>query len=199
MNASGLWQRLSPREQRAITIGAIVMLVGWLGLRGAPRLAHHVADLRERTAIATATVQRARAMLAQEPIARESLAVRASRLITWAPRLFGGTTPSEAAAELSSFVAGAATTHRVRIARQDTRPDSSASLFLRLTLRLEAEGDAEAISGWIASLEESPRLLDVQAVTISAPDPAASPAQPERLHAELVVTGWGAIRHPPGS
>jgi len=199
VSAMSLWQRLAPRERRVITIGATLILAGWLALRAAPRVAHEVRSLRERTAVATLALPRARATLALEPIARESLAARARRLVAYAPRLFGGTTPSEAAAELSSFVAGAATTHRVRIVRQDTRPDSSASLFVRLTLRLEADGDVEGLSGWIASLEESPRLLDVQAVGIRAPDPAASPAQPERLHAELVVTGWGAIRHPTGS
>jgi hypothetical protein len=149
----------------------------------------------ERRAAARIALARAREALAMEPVARESLAVRAGRLVAWAPRLFGGTTASEAAAELSSFIIGTAAVRHVRVVRQDARPDSSASVFIRLTLRLEVESDVEGLAAWIAALEESPRLIEVQALSISAPDPAASAAQPERLHAELVLVGWGALRH----
>jgi len=185
---------MAPRERRAIVLGLSAIALTWGALRGVPKARAAAHALGERRAAAEIALIRAREALALEPVARESLGVRAARLVAWAPRLFGGATASEAAAELSSFVTGAAAVRRVRVIRQDARPDSSASLFVRLTLRLEAEGDVEGLAGWIASLEESPRLIEVQSLGISAPEPGASPGQAERLHAELVLVGWGAIR-----
>lgn len=190
---------MAPRERRTIVLGLCAVAAAWGALRGVPHARAAGLGLRERRVVASVALSRAKEALALEPLARESLGVRAARLVAWAPRLFGGTTPSEAAAELSSLVSGTASLHHVRIIRQDARPDSSASIFVRLTLRLEAEGDVEGVMSWVAALEESPRLVEVQSLNISAPDPATSAAQPERLHAELVLVGWGAVGHPPGS
>jgi len=186
---------MTSRDRRAIALGLALTGAAWLGLKGLPRLKAAANRVSERRAAAALALARARETLALEPLARESLGVRAARLVAWAPRLFSGTTPNEAAADLSSFATGTASLRRVRIIRQDARPDSSASVFTRLALRVEAEGDIEGITGWIAGLEESPRLIEVQALAITAPEPAAPTAQPERLHVELVLVGWGAIRH----
>jgi hypothetical protein len=186
---------MSPRERRTIAIGLGVMGLAFAGLRLVPRVWASARDLQGRAAAERTALVRARDALRLEPVVRESLGVRAQRLVAAAPRLFGGATPSEAAAELASLVTGLAATHRVRIARQDARPDSTVSVFTRLTLRLEAEGDAQGIAGWIASLEEGAKLIEVRSLVLSAVDPAAPAAQPERLRAEVVIVGWAAVRH----
>ena len=185
---------VSARDRRTLAIGAGIMLCAWLALRVAPWTARGVTNLRVRSTLAVLTMERAREAVAEHPIVRESLAVRARRLVALAPRLLDGATPAEAGASLAALVGGAATMRQVRVVRQDARPDSSASVFDRVVLRIEAEGDAAGIAGWIADLEEGVKLLRVRSLAITAPEPAASAGQAERLRAELVVEAWAPGR-----
>lgn len=140
------------------------------------------------------TLGRARAALVAEPVARESLAAHAARLVAYAPRLFAGTTQAEAGAELIAYVSGQADLRRVRIVRQDVQADSAVPPFRRLVLRLDVEGDIVGIAAWLADLEEGTKLVTIGELAITAPEPGAGTAQPERLRAELVVTAWSAAR-----
>jgi len=128
------------------------------------------------------------------PAARESLVVRGQQLVALAPRLLAGGSPAEAAAELSSLVSGAAALRHVRILQQESGAGSSASLFTRIRMRVEAEGDASGIASWLASLEEGAKLVRVRSLAITAPDPGAQPTQPERLRAHLVLDAWSSAR-----
>jgi hypothetical protein len=184
--------RLSRRERRTIAIAAGLLLAAWLALRVAPWIGHRASLLHARSQLATLALARGRAALDAEPAARESLAARGRRLVALAPKLLAGGSTAEASAELSALVGGAATVHRVRIAQQDARADSVASIFTRVVLRVEAEGDAAGVAGWLADLEEGAKLIRVRSLAISASEPAAPPAQAERLRAEVVVEGWAS-------
>jgi hypothetical protein len=186
--------RVSPRERRTIALGAGILLTAWLVLRIVPWSVKHVAQLRARAELANDALLRARAAQAGEPAAQESLAARGRALVALAPKLLGGTTSAEAAAELSSLVGGSATLRHVRILQQDARPDSAASVFTRISMRLSADGDAAGLGAWLADLEEGPRLIAVQSLAISAPEPGAPGSQPERLHADVVIDGWASLR-----
>ncbi|HEY2805462.1 MAG TPA: GspMb/PilO family protein [Gemmatimonadales bacterium] len=186
--------RISPRERRAIALGASLLLAAWVFFRIVPWSARQVAQLRARADLANGALVRARAAEAGEPTARESLAVRGRELVALAPKLLGGTTSAEAAAELSSLVGGTASLRHVRITQQDARSDSGASIFTRVSMRISADGDAGGIGGWLADLEEGPRLIEVRSLAISSPEPAAPGNQPERLHADVVIDGWASLR-----
>ena len=153
---------MSARDKKAIAIGLVLLAAARLGLRGIPLLLHQRADLEARALLARIAVERGREALDAHPQVRESLAVRVGRLVALAPRLLDGSSPAEASASLSGLVGGAASLRRVRIVRQESRPDSSASLFDRVLLRVEAEGDIAGISGWIADLEEGDKLVRVR-------------------------------------
>lgn len=191
---SALMARISPRERRTILLGASIALGAWLALKGVPAAARHVAGLRERSTAASLSLEQARRIIETAPAARESLTVRARELVSLAPRLLAGGTSAEASAELAALVGGIAAVRRVRIIQQDARPDSSASVFTRVTLRLSAEGDVAGIAGMVADLEEGVKLLRVRSIAISAPEPASPATQPERLRADLVVEGWAGRR-----
>jgi hypothetical protein len=102
--------------------------------------------------------------------------------------------PAEAAAEFSSLVGGAATLRHVRIISQESGTDSTASVFTRIRMRVEVEGDAAGLSGWLASLEEGSKLVRVRSLAVTAPDPTATANQPERLRAQLVLDAWSTAR-----
>lgn len=191
-----LWRRASVRDRRAVLLGASLLATAWLGLRGVPWILGRAALLRERAAASTRTLAAARATLAQEPLLRDSLAARAERLVRWAPRLFAGATAAEAHADLSAWLSGLATARQVRVARLDVGGDSSVSVFTRLTVRVEAEGDVRGVTGWLAALEGGEKLVRIAALRVSAPDAANPDARAERLHVEATIIGWAATAHP---
>jgi hypothetical protein len=170
------------------------MIGAWALLRAAPRGLEQAALLRTRAALATASLARAREAVAAEPAARAALAAGGGQLVALAPRLLGGETTAEAAAELASLVTGTAAMRRVRIVQQDTRPDSGASVFTRITMRVEAEGDVSGIAAWLADLEEGSRLISAISLSISAAEPAAPATQVERLRAAVVLQAWASAR-----
>ncbi len=186
------WRGLGARERRILALGLALMASAWLILRGAPATWHALEARHERVVQTEIALARARAALLAVPVARESLAVRAQRLVAYAPRLFAGATAAEAGAELSGWVGGQATLRRVRIVRENVDADSAVPPFRRLTLRLEAEGDVVGLAAWLADLEHGPKLLALEELAITAPEPGAAPAQAERLRAELVLVGWNA-------
>jgi hypothetical protein len=173
-------------------IGATVVVGAWLATRGMPAALRWHEGLRSRTEAAVLELQLAEELIAEESLAREKLSGRAGELLAWAPRLVAGETPAEALAELSSYLSGLAAHHRVRLVRLDPSADSSAGPFIRLALRLEAQGDIRGVAGWLAALEEGERLLAVREIALSTSEPAAPPSQPEVLRAELVIEGWAA-------
>jgi hypothetical protein len=188
------FRNLTHRDRRTITIGSAVLLAAWLMLRVVPAAARRVAAAHSRAEAAALNLARAQETLALAPTARESLAVRGQQLVALARRLLAGASPAEASAELSSLVSGAAVLCHVRIVQQESGVDSSASIFTRVRMRVEAEGDATGIAGWLASLEEGAKLVRVRSLAITAPEPGAPPGQPERLRAQLVLDAWSSAR-----
>jgi hypothetical protein len=187
---------ISSRDRRVLLLGAGVVLFTWLATRAIPAALSWHASLRDRAEASALQLTRSREALAQETLIRESLAVRAARLVSMAPRLLAGRTEAEAVAEFSGLVNGLATRHRVRLVQLQPIPDSTRGLFTAISLRLELQGDVAGLAGWLAALEEGERLLAVREIQITATNPAAPPSQPETLRAELVVRGWAALGTP---
>lgn len=178
------------QDRRALSRGGSVVLALWLMTRGIPDVVRAHERSRTAAALGAEQVARARAVLAEQPAERDSFAVSARRLVALAPRLLPGRSNAEAASALGSQVNGSADQARVRVVRVDPLPDSSAGVFSRVALRVEARGDVAGLARWIALLERGPPALRVKEVTISAADPTAPSDRPETLVAELVVAGW---------
>jgi hypothetical protein len=186
------WWRLAARERRMIILAASLLGAATLGLRVLPAFVRSAGASRLETLGAQETLRRSRGLLAAEPAMRESLAVRAAELVALAPQLFGGATANEAAAEFSSFVSGMADRHRIRLVRQEARPDSGLSLFTRLAMRVEAEGDVAGITAWLATLEEGDKLVSVRSVALGAAEPSAPATMPEKIRADVTFEAWAA-------
>lgn len=170
-----------------------MLAAGWLATRVVPRA---MGGLARRKAVAQElqrSLARASELIAAEPALRESLAVRARALLGQAESLFAGGTPSEAAAELSSFVSGAGAVRFVHIARLDAAAEAGEGLFRRVTVRVEAEGDVTGIATWIADLERSPRTVRITDLWISASEPGAPVAQAERLRVEARLSALAVV------
>jgi hypothetical protein len=191
-----LWRAAAPRDRRAVLLGGALLLAAWLALRGVPWTLSRLTLLRARAAVATQTLANARATLAQEPQFRDSLGARAQRLVRWAPRLFAGGTPSEARADVGAWLTAEATRRRVRLTRLDIGGDSAVSVFTRLTVRVEVEGDVRGLTGWLAALDGGGKLVRVTGLRLSAPDAATPDTRSERLRAEITLVAWAATTRP---
>jgi len=191
-----IWRGAAARDRRAVLLGGVLLVTAWVALRGVPKAMAGLTDLRERAAVAQFTLASARATLAQEPLLRDSLGARAQRLVAWAPRLVASGTTSEAHADLSAWLTALATTRRVRLNRLDVGGDSSVSVFTRLSVRVEAEGDLRGITGWLAALEGGQKLVRVTSLRLSAPDAADPATRVERLRLEITLVAWAATTAP---
>jgi len=186
------WRSAGARDRRAVLLGGVVLVVAWLLMRGVPWAVRHAAGLRARAGAAALALTSARVTLDQQPLLKDSLGARAQRLVTWAPRFFAGGTASEAHADLGAWLTSVAATRRVRLNRLDVGGDSAVSVFTRLTVRVEAEGDLRGITGWLAALEGGQKLVRVTSLRLSAPDAADPAARRERLRVEVTLVAWAA-------
>ena len=194
MNPRSAWQRLTASERRAITRSAALVALAVLLFRGLPFAVGRYATLAARAELTEGALARAHDALDAAPAVRDSVSARARRLVALAPRLLAGNSPAESSAELAALVGSTAAIRHVRITEQETRPDSQASLFTRVSLRVSAESDAGGLASWIADLEEGEKLIRVRALALTAPDPNAPPSQAERLRADVIVDGWATRR-----
>lgn len=184
------WRGLADRERRTVVVASLVLASTVLALRVVPGVLRFGVEARQQAAAAAMTLDRARTLVASEGALRESLAVRATELVALAPRLFAGETPNEAAADLSSHVSGLADRNRIRVVRQDARPDSTEGPFTRLTMRLEAEGDIAGVTSWLAALEEGEKLITIESLSLSAPEASSSASAQEKIRIDFTVEAW---------
>lgn len=127
--------------------------------------------------------------------AAESLARREERLGVHLAGLIPGDSPAAASAWIADYVAGAARSTGVRIGATRMQQDtSSAAIFTRVELRIEATGDVRGISRFLAEVESAPTRLGVILLSIAQSDPAASHERMEVLRAELVIEGLALTR-----
>jgi len=193
MSVFGPLSTISARDRRTMLVGLGIILMAWVGLRGVPAVARYWAEQADRQQVVQESLARSRALLDAEGELRDSLTARAQRLVALAPRLFGGSSISESGAEFSSLLSGLADRRRIRLVRMDAQPAGRQSLFHRLAVRLEAEGDISGITRFLADVEGSEKLISITALEVQAPEPGAPAAQPERLRLMATMVAWAAL------
>ena len=190
---------MTARDRRALVIGAAIIGVAILVLRGLPSGAHRLAELRRTAIERQATLARARSVLAGRLAARDSFEHVVAGIVGLAPHLLDGRTAPDAQASLSGLVSLAAGRHGVRVLRLDpvTVTDTASTAFGEVTVHAQLESDISGILKLIRALETADPVLTITSVDISAPSPAAGPKQPETLHGELIVAGYYLPRATP--
>ena len=182
--------RLTPRDRRVLTVGAISCAALAMGARGIPALMRWTRDSRAAAAQLVGEEARARTSIARAAETRDTLAARNARYLALAPRLLDGETAAGAGGTLASIVSGAATASNVRLGSVQIRADSTRrGAFTSVAVRADLTGDIRGISEMLATLEKGPALLAVRELSITQPEPAAGDDRAEVLRAEVVVEG----------
>lgn len=181
---------MTPRDRRALLVGAAAIVGGVLVFRFVPWAVRGVAGLRVRVEQQTQLASEASAVLAVAPAMRDSLGRVLGGIIALAPVLVDGHTTAEAQASLSGLVSLAANRHALRVVRLDPLTDSSVGVFNRVTVHAELEGDIAGFAGLLKTVEAGEPLLSIGTLAVTAPDPRSNGKAPELLHLELDVTGY---------
>lgn len=182
---------MTPRDRRALLMGGLVVAAAVLGLRvlpwGVKRATAAHALLSERAVL----LARTRDELASLPKLRDSAAVLTQALVALAPQVLSGSTPVEAAADLSGRMGLAASRAPARVDRVDPMPDSTGAGRLgRVRIHALFETDVRGIIAFLRSIDAGEEVLMLDELRIVALDPGAPDRGPEILKVEVTISGW---------
>ncbi len=159
---------LSPRDRRALTIGALVLLPSLFAIWGVKPLLATLSESRDLLSAERAALSRERAAVnaAQRNPGMQQLADSLMRAMS--PRLFAGRDDVMATAELVSHLGAVAAAHDVWLQNATTRPAEVGDAGVRtLHVALRAESDLEGVLRFLQALELGEKLLRVERLDIS--------------------------------
>ena len=159
--------RLASSDRRAIALGALAVapVLLYTGVLRPFRTA--LAETRDRVASQRALLDREVALLSESGQFPASLRRGESTLMEEAPRLFGGTDALAASAALSNYVSARALSAHVFMQGSDTRPPvMAADGVVALGIEIHAAGDLAGVLAFLRSLEDGPKLMRVDRITL---------------------------------
>jgi hypothetical protein len=198
------WSTMSARDRRAIVLGVIVLLPGFLFVWGVRPYRAALSDARDQLASERETLARERAAVATAQRNPQLQHVADSAMRTMTPRLFEGTDDVMASSELAAYVGDVARASRVWLQDAGTRPATPAGSGVR-TLRVEirAESDLRGTLTFLRSLESGAKLVRIDRLDISRM-PRTNDSDDETLSIAATISGFAigdaaptAVPHPP--
>lgn len=182
---------MTPRDRRALVLGAAVILGAVIVLRVLPPVWQKVAAAQDRLVALRLYVERGRADLRAFKALEDSTTQLVESVRSLAPWLVAGRSSSEAAAALAGHLSRVAVTQRTRLERSDLVADSARAGYLhRVTLDATLEGDVRGLTGTLGALASLAPVTEVTRLWVTAPDPGQTTAGPELLRIELRIRGW---------
>lgn len=182
---------MTPRDRRALGLGAAVILGAVIALRVLPPVWQRVTAAEARLAALRMSVERGRADLSAFKALEDSTTQLVETVRSLAPWLVAGRSSSEAAAALAGHLSHVAVTQRTRLERSDLVADSArAGDLRRVTLDATLEGDIRGLTGTLGALASLAPVTEVTRLWVTAPDPGQATAGPELLRIELRIRGW---------
>ncbi len=159
---------LSPRDRRALMLGAFVLLPSLFFVWGVKPYLASLSEARDFLSVERAALSRERAAVtaAQRNPGMQRLADSLMRAMS--PRLFAGRDDVMATAELVSHLGAVAEEHNVWLQNATTRPAEIGDAGVRtLHVALRAESDLEGVLRFLQALERGEKLLRVERIDIS--------------------------------
>lgn len=181
---------MTPRDRRALLLGAAALTAAVVALRLAPLAVAQVRSARVRLEARTELLARMRADLRDAARLQDSAEVVRRRVAGLAGQVLSPGTEAEAAVSLGALVSMAAERRHVRVSRTETVADSArAGPARRVSVRAALESDTAGLLEMLGALADGPAVLTVGSLSVAA-DPPAAPSSPEVLHTEITVRGW---------
>ena len=174
--------RLTPRDRRAVLIGAAVLVPGLLWSLVASPYLSAVADANERLAAERGLLRRELELLASASEYPKAFDAGAERLLKAAPRLMGGEDDGSASAAMAGYVRRLARMGGANLTRVEPAAAFDAGGGVRaLPVAVTGETDLEGLLTFLQLIESGPKLVHVQELRLEAaggPAPMAAYAAP---------------------
>lgn len=176
---------LAARDERALRLGAWVLAPALLFVLVVRPLTGALVDSRAALASERSLLGRELSLLAEAPRDRQLLHAAERAVSAAGPRLFGGTEPVSASAELARYVAAQATRSGLALDQAETETvlDSSSSAAVPddgqvaalgrprpLRVSIRAHGEVDAIAAFLQAMENGPKLVRVEELAIAIAD-----------------------------
>jgi hypothetical protein len=177
-------------ERRVLLLGAVSISTLVLLSRGGPAWLAWQREARASAAEAAGELAGAQLLVRLRGVLGDTLNARSARYLALAPAVLSGRSPAAAGATLAGLVSGAAAAAGVRLGAVQVLSDSAGpSTFTRVSVRADATGDVRGLTRLLEALERGPTLLAVREISVTQPEPAATPNRAESLRVEIVVAG----------
>jgi hypothetical protein len=159
---------MSPKDRRAIILGAIIVLPGLIFIWGVRPYRNALASTRDELETAKLALSREKAAVAAGPETPGGQQSADSALKMVVPRLFEGRDDAFASAQLAAYLGAIARRSRVLMEDANTRPSTTSPEGIR-TLRVEvrAESDVQGVATFLHNLESGTKLVRVDRLEIS--------------------------------
>lgn len=184
------WSTMSPRDRRAVVLGAVVLLPGLLFVWGWRPYQAALVDARDQLATERATLAREKAAIATAREHPQLQHVADSAMRAMRPRLFEGKDDVMASAELASYLGEVAKKSRVWLQDASTRPAVAAAEGVR-TLRVEIRGESDlrGTLRFLQALERGDKLVRVDRLDVSRSS-RADDEETETLSIAATISGF---------
>jgi Type II secretion system (T2SS), protein M subtype b len=184
------WSAMTPRDRKAVVLGALVLLPPLAYIWGVRPYVAALTDARDQLITERQTLARERAALALAHRNPQLQRIADSAMREMNPRLFAGRDDVMASAELASYLADVARKTRVWIQDAATRPAGPTSAGVRtLHVELRAESDLLGVLRFLQSLEGGEKLIRVERLDISRA-PRSDEEDVETLAVTATVSGF---------
>jgi hypothetical protein len=186
---------VTPRDRRALIVGAALLLGGSLLLRGAPMLRAEWRGERDRLAAERRLLNETRRALEGLPAMEDSTKVLTARIAALAPRILSGTSAPLALSDLSGRLSTLIGLYHGRMVRFEAAPDTGAAGPLRRVSAIVAlESDFRGLAELLDRLQRDQLVTVVTRVQLAPADPLAPSSTPERIDVELSLNAWYLAR-----
>jgi hypothetical protein len=189
--------RITPRERRALSLGALVLLPA-IGFQLVVRpYTSRVAGVRARVEREQDLLRREQGLLAEVKAYPTRLRQSETALLHEAPRLFAGPDLVAASAALSNYVTGHALRSHVFVQQSETgSPGSTSEGIGRLQVELRAVGDLEGILAFLQRLESGPKLVTVERLAIGQTERLGGVTRDDEVLSLTATIGGYALDDP---
>lgn len=191
------WSTMSPKDRRAIIVGAVVVLPALLFIYGVRPYRTALAETRDELDIARLALSREKAAVTTTRANPDAQRSADSALMMTAPRLFEGRDDAIASAQLAAYLGTVARKSRVLMQDANTRPSSLSPEGIR-TLRVEvrAESDIQGVATFLHNLESGQKLVRIDRLEISRVPGLEDKNGFETLSIAATVAGFAFVASP---
>jgi hypothetical protein len=159
---------MSPKDRRAIILGAVLVLPALIFIYGVRPYRASLETTRDELETARLALSREKAAVAAADTNPAGLRTADSALTMVEPRLFEGRDDAIASAQLAAYLGTVARRSRVLMQDANTRPSISSPEGIRtLKVEVRAESDIQGVATFLHNLESGSKLVRVDRLEIS--------------------------------